>query len=354
MILQSQTSRYNNLYSTTAVYAVGQPLLLGITLEAENNTQPTYVTITNVTDGVIISNLEMCRIGDTDVIDLCSFLMSMYKMDEDIFDTSTQDSLKKFTITITNSGEGTQHPQISIVIFGYKMSKNNGENPTIIDTTLSDPATGHPSGVYKGDISINDMSPLYIPQGYSPNVYFNMYGVQTPQTIVTIANESTILPTQNSIQISKVNQGGTTVNMFTRQIRRKKVCEDSIIVLYLNKYGYFEYFMFDKHYTSTHNYSRGERVSSTLYNNSYGLIGNIYSTEVEQTITASTLINDEDYMAKYMDLSSSRKVFLFKGGDITSRNSWIEVDIETSPEFISKYPNTKVTANFKIKNTKLC
>ena len=41
------------------VYAVGQPLLLGIRLQTENNVTPTYCTITDDSTNLSINNLEM-------------------------------------------------------------------------------------------------------------------------------------------------------------------------------------------------------------------------------------------------------------------------------------------------------
>ena len=95
------TSKYNNISMFPQVYSVGQPLLLGVRLQSENNTTPTYCTIRDESTNIEISNLEMLQPeANVSCIDLSPFVSSFFNCHTAIFHADEMEKPKKIRILL--------------------------------------------------------------------------------------------------------------------------------------------------------------------------------------------------------------------------------------------------------------
>ena len=343
-------SKYNNISLFPQVYPVGQPLLLGVRLQSENNITPTYCTITDESTNLSITNLEMLSPeANISCIDLAPFISSFFACDTAIFHADELENPKKIIIILENIAES--EPTMEIHIYAAPRSVNFGGDITIVGYyQMTTQATGKPVGVYKSDVMYNDLSNFYAPSSLV---------VKHSQNVTTFNSDYTI---QSETQENLIGLNNTTVDIVkgeniigTRNIIRKAFCpKHNLMVAYLNRYGYFEYFIFDSNFGLKIEWLKNQQFNNILINNVYQTNTIYTGGEETDTYSASVYINDEDYFGKFKDLLRSNRVYLFdnsKANAITS-SYWQLVKIEApSIYMLSKRNNTgRYTVSITNKN----
>lgn len=333
------------------VYSVGQPLLLGVLLQTVNNITPTYITITDDSTNVSISNLEMLSPEQNiSCIDLAPFISSFFNCDTAIFHADEMENPKKIIIKLKNSSES--EPTYQTYIYAAPRTAKSGGDITVIGYyEMTTQATGKPVGVYKSDVIYNDLSNLYVPDSLVVKHSQNVTTFNSDYTIYSETQENLIGLNHTTLDIVK----DVDKVIGTRNIIRKAFCaKHNLMLAYLNRYGYFEYFVFDSNFGHKIDWVKYPQFSNKLINNVYQA-NTIYSGgEETDTYSASVYINDEDYLGKYKDLLRSNRVYLFdnsKENAITS-SYWQQVVIEVpSIYLLSKKNNTgRYTATITKKN----
>lgn len=357
MILLDRDTKYNNFIAEPAVYAAGQPLLLGVQLQAQSNNEPTYISIQSNDTGELITTLELCRVGNNCFIDVSPFLLSFMTFNEELATITDQYPIYYFTIVCRNYGdsETTGGHSITINFFAYKRSLQRGVTPMIAGNSAFDQMLDWPEGVREGDFTLNDQSPLYFPNIASR---YSIPAVMVNSDEYISLNTASGVRYSGNITIYK-RIGRNNIPLFQRECREIRYCgESSVVVRYLNNYDYFEYFIFDSHRETSFEIEKGNRMYDGITNNVSKNLGNIYSTDITESITAYTTINDDDYYNKFLDLIKSRKVYIYRPNlvddSFTNNANWLECDMETTPQFYSKKRVNKVSCKFEIKNTQLC
>lgn len=322
------------------VYSVGQPLLLGVRLQTENNITPTYCTITDVSANMSISNLEMLSPeSNVSCIDLAPFISSFYNCHTAIFHTDEFENPKKIIIRLENQAES--EPTYQTYIYAAPRSVDFGGDITVVGYyEMTTQATGKPIGVYKSDVIYNDLSNLYVPDSLVVKHSQNVTTFSSDYTIYSETQENLIGLNHTSVDIVK---GGDKI-IGTRNIIRKAFCpKHNLMLAYLNRYGYFEYFIFDANFGHKIEWAKNQQFSNKMINNVYQNNTIYTGGEKTDTYSASVYINDEDYLRKFKDLLRSNRVYLFdnsKANAVTS-SYWQAVTIEAPYIYLlSKKNNT--------------
>lgn len=345
------TSKYNNISMFPQVYSVGQPLLLGVRLQTENNITPTYCTIVDEITNVSISNLEMLSPeANISCIDLAPFISSFYNCHTAIFHTDEMEIPKKIIIRLENSAE--EQNLYNISIYAAPRSVDFGGDITVVGYyEMTTQATGKPVGVYKSDILYNDLSNFYVPDSLVVKHSQNVTTFNSDYTIYSDVQENLIGLNHTSVDIVK---GGDKI-IGTRNIIRKAFCsKHNLMVAYLNRYGYFEYFIFDSNFGHKIEWSKNQQFNNKLINNVYQANTIYTGGEIIDTYSASVYINDEDYLGKFKDLLRSNRVYLFDNSKENAITTiyWQPVVIDSpSLQMMSKKNNTgRYTVSISIKN----
>lgn len=343
-------SKYNNISMFPQVYSVGQPLLLGVRLQTENNITPTYCTITDYNTNVNISNLEMLSPeSNISCIDLAPFVSSFFNCHTAIFHADEMETPKKIIIKLENQAES--EPTYQTYIYAAPRSVDFGGDITIVGYyQMTTQATGKPVGVYKSDVIYNDLSNFYAPDSLVVKHSQNVTTFNSDYTIQSETQENLIGLTHTTIDIVK---GENIIG--TRNIIRKTFCsKHNLMVAYLNRYGYFEYFIFDANFGHKIEWAKNQQFSNKLVNNVYQSNTIYTGGEKIDTYSASVYISDEDYLGKFKDLMRSNRVYMFdnrKENAITTIY-WQPVAIESpSLQMLSKKNNTgRYTVSISLKN----
>lgn len=352
MQLLPTTHRCNNISQQTAVYAVGQPVLLGLSV-ADANSEPTFVTLK--IGGNTISSLECCRVNyngsKIDVIDVAPFVRAYFQNNETPITSASVGAFLAVNIDIANSGESTTPERIKAYFLLNAVER--GKSPILASAPINETSQQY-SGVFTADLSLNDFSTIFLPD----------IAVKLADATYYATNENTITANKGYRSISSntqtlnVTKPGTSnpITLGQRKIKRVHVCKTSILVQYVNKYDVFEMFIFDEHNKRTYKTTQGDRVGGNVQNNTVLSLGNIYNTETEETISAGAIISDAEYLEKYKEFAQSRKVFLFVGditdsAQVTSADYWQEVDVTATTTVNTNKPAQKVSAEFTIKNS---
>ena len=343
-------SKYNNISQFPQVYTVGQPLLLGVRLQSENNITPTYCTITDESTNLSITNLEMLSPeSNISCIDLAPFISSFYACNTAIFHPDELENPKKIIIRLENISES--EPALETYIYAAPRSVDFGGDITVVGYyQMTTQATGKPVGVYKSDVLYNDLSNFYAPSSLV---------VKHSQNVTTFNSDYTI---QSETQENLIGLNDTTVDIVkgeniigTRNIIRKAFCQKhNLMVAYLNRYGYFEYFIFDSNFGHKIEWVKNQQFNHILINTVYQQ-NTIYSGgQTEDTYSASVYINDEDYLGKFKDLLRSNRVYLFDNSKENAITTiyWQPVTVESpSLYLLSKKNNTgRYTVSIAKKN----
>ena len=333
------------------VYAVGQPLLLGVRLQTENNITPTYCTITDDSTNLSISNLEMLSPeANISCVDLSPFISSFFNCDTAIFHSDEMENPKKIIIQLENSAE--EHPVYDTYIYASPRSVDVGGDIIIIGYyEMTTQQTGKPVGVYQSDILYNDLSNLYVPDSLVVKHSQNVTTFNSDYSITSETQENLIGLNHTSVDIVK---GGDKV-IGTRKIIRKAFClKHNLMVAYLNRYGYFEYFIFDSNFGHKIEWAKNQQFNNKLINIVYQQ-NTIYSGgEETDTYSASVYISDEDYLGKFKDLLRSNRVYLFNNNEKNAITScfWQPVVIDSPAIYmLSKKNNAgRYTVTISLKN----
>ena len=333
------------------VYSVGQPLLLGVRLQTENNITPTFCTITDNSTNLSISNLEMLAPeANISCIDLAPFISSFFDCHTAIFHSDEMENPKKIIIRLENSSE--EQPLYQTYIYAAPHSVDVGGDIIIIGYyEMTTQATGKPVGVYQSDILYNDLSNLYVPDSLVVKHSQNVNTFNSDYSIYSETQENLIGLNHTTLDI--VKDGDKIIG--TRNIIRKAFClKHNLMVAYLNRYGYFEYFIFDSNFGHKIEWAKNQQFNNKLINIVYQA-NTIYTGGEETDVyTASVYINDEDYLGKFQDLLRSNRVYLFNNSEKNAITSsfWQQVTIESpSLQMISKKNNTgRYTATISLKN----
>lgn len=335
------------------VYSVGQPLLLGVRLQTENNITPTYCTITDNSTNLSISNLEMLSPeANISCIDLAPFISSFYNCNTAIFHPDEMENPKKIAIRLENQAES--EPTLQTNIYAAPRSVDFGGDITVIGYyQMTTQATGKPVGVYKSDVIYNDLSNFYAPSSLIVKHSQNVTVFNSDYTIHSEVQENLIGLNHTTVDIVK---GENVIG--TRNIIRKDFCQKhNLMLAYLNRYGYFEYFIFDSNFGHNIEWGKNQQYNETLINNVYQSNTIYTGGETTDTYSASVYINDEDYLGKFKDLMRSNRVYLFdnsKANAVTS-SYWQLVTIDSpSLQMLSKKNNTgRYTVTITKKNNYL-
>lgn len=322
------------------VYSTGQPLLLGVRLQTENNITPTFCTITDESTNLSISNLEMLAPeSNVSCIDLAPFISSFFDCYTAIFHADEYENPKKIIIRLENSAE--EQPLYEIHIYACPRSVDFGGDITVVGYyEMTTQQTGKPVGVFKSDVLYNDLSNFYVPDSLVVKHSQNVTTFNSDYTIYSEVQENLIGLNYTSVDIVK---GGDKI-IGTRNIIRKAFCaKHNLMVAYLNRYGYFEYFIFDSNFGHKIEWIKNQQFSNKLINNVYQQNTIYTGGELTDTYSASVYVNDEDYLEKFQDLLRSNRVYLFdnrKENAITTIY-WQPVTIESpSIYLLSKKNNT--------------
>lgn len=332
------------------VYSAGQPLLLGVRLQTENNITPTYCTITDDSTNLSISNLEMLSPeANISCIDLSPFISSFFNCDTAIFHTDEMENPKKIIIRLENSSE--DEPVYETYIYAAPRSVDFGGDITVIGYyQMNTQATGKPVGVYKSDVIYNDLSNLYAPDSLVVKHSQNITTFNSDYTINSQTQENLIGLNHTTIDI--VKEGDKIIG--TRNIIRKAFCpKHNLMVAYLNRYGYFEYFMFDSNFGHKIEWTKNQQFSNKPINIVYQSNTIYTGGEETDTYSASVYINDEDYLGKFKDLLRSNRIYLFDNSKENAITTiyWQPVTIEASSLYLLSKKNNMGRYNVTITKT---
>lgn len=332
------TSQYNNISMFIQVYSVGQPLLLGVRLQTENNITPTYCTITDDSTNVSISNLEMLSPeANISCIDLAPFISSFYNCNTAIFHLDEYEKPKRIIIRLENSAES--NPIYEMRIYASPRSVDFGGGINVVTYyQMTTQATGKPVGVFWSDVLYNDLSNLYIPDSLVVKHSQNVTTFNSDYTITSEVQENLIGLNHTSVDIVKDRDK----IIGTRNIIRKAFCpKHNLMLAYLNRYGYFEYFIFDANFGHKIEWSKNQKFNNKLINNVYQANTIYTGGEVTDTYSASVYINDEDYLGKFKDLLRSNRVYLYDNSKSNATNTiyWQPVTIESPSVYLLSKKN---------------
>ena len=344
------TSQYNNISMFPQVYAIGQPLLLGVRLQTANNITPTYCTITDESTNVSISNLEMLSPeANVSCINLAPFISSFYNCNTAIFHADEMENPKKIIIRLENSAESV--PTIRVVIYAAPRSVDFGGDITVVGYyQMTTQATGKPAGIFQSDVIYNDLSNLYVPDSLVVKHSQNVTTFNGDYTIYSETQENLIGLNHTSVDIVK---GENVIG--TRNIIRKTFCKKhNLMVAYLNRYGYFEYFVFDSNFGHKIEWTQNQQFSNKPINQVYQSNTIYTGGQTADTYSASVYISDEDYLGKFQDLLRSNRVYMFDNSKENAITTiyWQPVTIESpSIYLLSKKNNTgRCTVTISLKN----
>ena len=331
------TSKYNNLSMFPQVYAVGQPLLLGVRLQAQNNITPTYCTITDESTNVSISDLEMLSPEpNVSCIDLAPFISSFYNCHTAIFHADEMEKPKKIIILLENSAEEQQNYEIHI--YAAPRSVDFGGDITVIGYyQMTTQATGKPAGIFQSDVIYNDLSNFYAPDSLVVKHSQNITTFNSDYTIESQTQENLIGLNHTSVDIVK---GENIIG--TRNIIRKAFCpKHNLMLAYLNRYGYFEYFIFDSNFGHKIEWTKNQQFSNKPINIVYQSNTIYTGGEETDTYSASVYINDVDYLGKFKDLMRSNRVYMFDNSKENAITTiyWQPVTIEAPSLYLLSKKN---------------
>jgi hypothetical protein len=346
------TSQYNNISMFPQVYSVGQPLLLGVRLQAENNITPTYCTITDDSTNVSIRNLEMLSPEpNISCIDLAPFISSFYNCNTAIFHIDEMENPKKIVIQLENSAEEQPLYNISSIYAAPRSVDFGGDITVVGYYQMTTQATGKPVGLFQSDVLYNDLSNLYVPDSLVVKHSQNVTTFNSDYTIHSEVQENLIGLNHTTVDIVK---GGDKV-IGTRNIIRKAFCrKHNLMVAYLNRYGYFEYFIFDANFGHKIEWTKNQQFNNKLINNVYQTNTIYTGGEKTDTYSASVYINDEDYLGKFEDLLRSNRVYLFDNSKENAITTiyWQPVTIESPSVYLLSKKNNmgRYTVSISLKN----
>ncbi|MCQ2608735.1 MAG: hypothetical protein MJ197_08630 [Bacteroidales bacterium] len=293
------------------VYAIFNKCLLIV-----NTTDTTYLTIEEKATGEQIADIELARYDNECVVDIAPFIQSFFSTPKNLFYTQTLQN-HNFEIVISSNGESLD---FEIVCLPWCLER--GQRPMLADKSALETHYTSPVDYWEAEAQINYNDTLLLPTVSGLEAmsykYVDLYGETIHFDIEQITDT-------------------TAYTTYTKFVRQLPYCDDKLVVKYLNQRSEFEYFMFDKYNEVSYEIEKGERVYNQLTSNIDMNNGDIQYITSNKSIVANTMLMDDVMTRKAIDLIKSKRVYLLVNPvEPNPINSWLEVDLQATPNIATK------------------